>query len=73
MNVLLNKPVFLGLFSPMSVFVGLVIIVCIYLLLREFKCWYLKTNKILKELEEIKGILVSQNKNKEPQAEKNEL
>ena len=34
--------------------IGIAIVVLLYFALREFRCWYFKTNKIIRLLEEIK-------------------
>jgi len=52
------------LFDPTYWLIGIVIFIVIYFALREFRCWYFKTNKIIKLLEEIKQNITS-NKNQE--------
>lgn len=66
MNYLINNPLASAFFKPIYWLIGIGIFILIYLALREFRCWYFKTNKILKLLEEIKHNIASQNKEKEP-------
>lgn len=46
---------------PISTFwiIGIGIIIIIYFILREFRCWYFKTNKIIELLEEIKASIIN--------------
>ena len=66
MNYLINNPSTSDFFNPIYWLIGIGIFILIYLALREFRCWYLKTNKILKLLEEIKEKITSQNQDKQP-------
>lgn len=48
-----------GFFNPTLWLVGIAVVVLLYIALREFGCWYLKTNRIIRLLEEIKKELVN--------------
>jgi len=64
MNYFTNNPSTDGFFNPFYWLIGVGIFLLVYFSFREFRCWYLKTNKILKLLEEIKENITSRNQEK---------
>ncbi|MCL4400070.1 hypothetical protein M1506_02210 [Patescibacteria group bacterium] len=47
--------------NPWDVIMWVALVVCLFIILREFFCWYWKINKIVSSLEDIKGILKTTN------------
>ncbi len=47
--------------NPWDVIMWVALAVCLFIILREFFCWYWKINKIVSSLEDIKGILKTTN------------
>jgi hypothetical protein len=68
MNYLFNNSSTSVFSNPYYWLLGLFLFILIYLILREFKCWYLKTNKIIKLLEEIKKDLDTKKVLEKPQS-----
>lgn len=58
--------------SLIFIIIGIIVFIVIFLLLREFWCWYWKVNKIITLLEKIEQN-TSINQNNSIQAESNDL